>query len=152
MHAAVLEKATGTRILSLYLANKLSISLTELTPIRTDICPASCIAYTGCYENSDTCPYLLGNTLCGKSHYKPQATSSGKRKPYAQVMTLPIIPTIKALYANAETSTLLRQQDTHLKQALHLVYTASHTKTYSDFSDSCVYCMHHESMGLFKDK
>jgi hypothetical protein len=110
MHAAVLEKATGTRILSLYLANKLAISLTELTPIRTDMCPASCIAYTGRYENFNTCPYLLsGNTLCGKPRYKPRATSSGKRKPYAQVMTLPIIPTIKALYANAETSTLLRQ-------------------------------------------
>jgi hypothetical protein len=153
MHAAVLEKATGTRILSLYLANKLAISLTELTPIRTDMCPASCIAYTGRYENSDTCLYLLsGNTPCGKPRYKPRATSSGKRKPYAQVMTLPIIPTIKALYANAETSTLLRQRDTYLKQALHLVYTASHTKTYSDFSDSRVYCMHHKSMGLFKDK
>jgi hypothetical protein len=61
MHAAVLEKATRTRILSLYLANKLAISLTELTPIRTDMCPASCIAYTGHYENSVTCPYLLGN-------------------------------------------------------------------------------------------
>jgi hypothetical protein len=50
--------------------------------------------------------------------YKTQATSFGKKKPYAQVMTLPIIPTIKALYANAETSTLLRQRDTYLKQAL----------------------------------
>jgi hypothetical protein len=59
-------------------------------------------------------------------------------------MTLPIIPTIKALYANAETSTLLRQRDTYLKQVLHLVYTASHTKTYSDFSDSRVHCMHHD--------
>jgi hypothetical protein len=117
------------------------------------MCPASCIAYTECYENYDTCPYPLGkNILCGKPRYKTQATSFGKKKPYAQVITLPIIPTIKALYANAETSILLRQRDTHLKQALHLVYTASHTKTYSDFSDSHVHCMHHESMGLFKDK
>jgi hypothetical protein len=68
------------------------------------------------------------------------------------VITLPIVPTIKALYANAETSTLLRQQDTHLKQALHLVYTAFHTKTCSDFSDSHIHYMHHESMELFKDK
>jgi hypothetical protein len=67
MHAAVLEKATGTKILSLYLANKLAISLTELIQIRTNMCPASCIAYTGCYENLDTCPYPLGkNTLCEK--------------------------------------------------------------------------------------
>jgi hypothetical protein len=153
MHAAVLEKAAGTKILFLYLANKLAISLTELIPIRTDMCPASCIAYTGRYENYDTSPYPLGkNILCGKPHYKTQATSFGKKKPYAQVITLPIIPTIKALYANAETFILLRQRDTHLKQALHLVYTASHTKTYSDFSDSHVHCMHHESMGLFKDK
>jgi hypothetical protein len=67
MHAAVLEKATGTKILSLYLANKLAISLTELIQIRTNMCPASCIAYTGCYENLDMCPYPLGkNTLCEK--------------------------------------------------------------------------------------
>jgi hypothetical protein len=151
-HAAVLEKATGIKILSLHLAKQLAAKLTDLKPIKVDMCPSSCIAYAGEYKDHIRCPFISsekGRAPCGKPRYKP--SSRRNPKAYAQVLILPIIPTIMALYANAETSRLLRQRDTHLKQAIHLLYTASQQKTYSDFSDSKVHCMHHEARKLFQD-
>jgi hypothetical protein len=84
MHATVLENASGTKILSLYLAKKLATHLTELTPTKVDMCPSSCIPYTGKYETYESCPYPLGgNKICGKPQYKPKAISSKKNKSYA---------------------------------------------------------------------
>lgn len=46
-HAQVLYEATRINILSLYAAQKLVTFLTELKPLQTDVCPYSCITYTG---------------------------------------------------------------------------------------------------------
>jgi Transposase family tnp2 len=60
------------------------------------------------------------------------------------------------LYANAESSRLMRNRDTLLKEAIHLVYLASqtnnkNTKTFSDFSNGFSHCMHHEDRKLFQE-
>jgi Transposase family tnp2 len=149
-HAAVLQKASGTTISSLYMARKLAAELTGLEPIKIDMCPSSCIAYVGEYRDCTTCPFIRkGKTPCGKARYK---LSSGKKsKPCAQFALLSIVPIIKALFANAESAQLLRQRDTLLKEALHLVYTASQKMTFSDFGNGYIHCMHHETKGLFED-
>ena len=151
-HAAVLENATGIKILSLHLVKQLAAKLTTLKPTKVHMCPSSCIAYAGEYQDHIKCPFIASGkekAPCGLPHYK--SSSGNKQKPYAQVLTLSIIPTIMALYANVETAKLLRQRDTHLKEAIHLLYTASQKKTYSDFGDSKIHCMHHEARGLFQD-
>src|ERR1700720_129745 len=56
------------------------------------------------------------------------------------------------MYANAETSTLLRHRDKCLQKALALIATASGAVQYSDFCDSQVHIHHYQSMGLFQDK
>ena len=67
-------------------------------------------------------------------------------------MILPIKPTIQALYANVDTSRLLRHRDNLLKQALHLIGTAAAaTKTFSDFGDSQMHTVHHKHLNLFQD-
>lgn len=65
-------------------------------------------------------------------------------------MILPIKPTIQALYANANTSRLLRHRDNHLKQALHLIATAAN-RTFSDFGDSHMHTVHYKHLNLFQD-
>ena len=155
LHAAVLENATGTSILSLYKVECLAESITKLYPKNVDMCLKSCIAYTGDYANLQSCPYVLSTTKkeCQLPRYKGEGA---KRRPAAQYSVLPIKPTIQALYANAESSRLMRHRDKCLQKALHLIATAGDklekARTYSDFGDSYVHVeIHHKTMGLFKD-
>ena len=150
LHAGVLEKASGVKILSLYAVKRLAQELVDLKPKYVDICRSSCIAYTGAYKNLTTCPYIHNKNPCGKARYRTPAGSS-RQIPHAQAMILPIMPTLKALYANATTSCLLCHRDSILKQALLLLATASGKRIYSDFGDLLVHSMHHTKMGLFGD-
>src|SRR6202050_5454855 len=67
------------------------------------------------------------------------------------MMCLPIVPAIRAMFANADTSKLLHHRDKCLQKALHLLATASSAMKYSDFGDSRVHIHHYQSLGLFKD-
>lgn len=101
-HREVLEGATGVSILSLYLVRKLAKSLTGFHPDKIDMCPSSCIAYTGPYKDLTHCPYKLGSgQICGKPQYRDHC------KPIAQVTVLPVMDTIRAFFANADTSRLI---------------------------------------------
>src|SRR4051812_49330770 len=46
-HQKVLEAATKIEVLSLFHVCKLAASLTDFHPTKVDMCPKSCIAYTG---------------------------------------------------------------------------------------------------------
>lgn len=108
LHAAVLHTATATKILPLSKVKKLAETLTGFVSRRVDMCPRSCIAYTGPYEQMDRCPYIHQNAKgqpCNEARYR--ATSSGRLKAQAQVQILPIMATIRAMFANADTSRLL---------------------------------------------
>jgi hypothetical protein len=57
-HAPILKEATGQEILSLYGCQQLAIKLTELEAQKVDVCPNSCIAYTGQFKVLTACPYV----------------------------------------------------------------------------------------------
>ena len=68
------------------------------------------------------------------------------------MLTLSILPWIMALFANAESSRILRQRDATLQQVLHLVATAAgKNQTFSDFGNSTVHQSHYEDQGLFRE-
>ena len=98
----------------------------------------------------DSYSYICAGKICGKPHYQARRSTNAKIKPRAQMMSLPFIPTIKAMFANVETSKLLRYRDKCLQKALHLVATAAQSQ-YSDFCDSKVHMHQYKSMGLFQD-
>ena len=124
MHARVLATHTAATILTLYQARKLAVKLTGFHATKADICPRSCIAYTGKYEHLDKCPYKSSSgSVCNTPRY--HESSNGIKKPIAQVQILPIMDTVRALYANIETSSEMRNRDSCLKQVLHLVATAA---------------------------
>lgn len=152
LHAEVLEAISGIEILSLHSAQKLAIALTELSPAQIDMCPKSCLAYTGEFAESQTCPHIHNGKLCGEPRYKAKSRPSSQDKPRAQMMYLPIAATIKAMFANAETSKALRYRDQCLQQALHLIAKAPDAVKYSDFCDSKVHMHHYQDMHIFKDK
>lgn len=152
LHAQVLQNATGMDIQSLHSARKLAMNLTELKPSQVDMCPRSCLAYTGEFAELQSCPHVNNNgKTCGEPRYRVKTKSTTQNKPRAQMMYLPIIATLKAMFANAETSRQLRYRDKCLQEVLHLVATAPATMKYSDFCDSKVHIHHYKSLGLFQD-
>ena len=151
LHKTVLESVSGIPILSLHTVRKLAQSITEFIPTKVDMCPNSCIAYTGKYQNLTKCPFVHHKKgLCGAERYKESL--KGEAIPRAQAQFLPVMKTIQAMYANVETSKLLHHRDNCLKQALHLVGTALSENKYSDYGNSQVHIMQHKNMGLFKDE
>jgi hypothetical protein len=69
LHAEVLQSA-NVEILTLYNAQELAATLTALNPLKVDMCPRSCIAYTGEFEDMDSCPYICAGKICGEPHYQ----------------------------------------------------------------------------------
>src|ERR1700723_1363955 len=55
LHAEVLHQATGVEILALYSVQKLATALTELKPLQIDMCPKSCMEYTGTFAGLESC-------------------------------------------------------------------------------------------------
>jgi hypothetical protein len=155
LHAQVLQSETGTEILSIYSAQKLAEDLTELKPKKVDICPNSCIAYTGEFAELESCPFIRTvkkkKFKCMEPRNQPMKPTQRLPKPRAQMMFLPVMPIIKGMFANAETSKLLRYRDKCLQKALHLVALAPGNAKYSDFCDSKVHMHQHDNMGLFQD-
>ncbi|KIM45728.1 hypothetical protein M413DRAFT_66210, partial [Hebeloma cylindrosporum] len=147
-HKKVLEASTKTEILSLFRVRKLAASLTGFCPTKVDMCPKSCIAYTGSYKDLDACPHIPSSgILCGAPRFK--SGTRGKKKPNAQVTILPPMETIKAMFANSEISHKIRNRDACLKAALHAVGNA--TKRYSDFGNGAVHQHQYEELHLFQD-
>ncbi|KAF8803299.1 hypothetical protein BYT27DRAFT_7145321, partial [Phlegmacium glaucopus] len=73
--------------------------ITGVYPLMTDMCPNTCIAYTGPFSQLDTC------TKCMLPRYNPQAlvASGGVKKiPQRQFLTLPIGPQLQALWHTPE--------------------------------------------------
>lgn len=148
-HAYVLQDGSGVEILSLHSVRKLSQTLTGLNACQVDICPNSCIAYIGKYEMMVSCPYVKDHKTCGLPRYQSKKNPSSRDKPQAQMMYLPVMATIKAMFANEETAQLMRHRDKCLQQALHV--TAEALRQYSDFGNSKVHMHHYNKMGLFED-
>jgi len=102
LHAQVLQKATQTEVLSLYAVKSLAMKLSRLKALKFDICPNSCMAYTGDRATMTACNFEKKNVICSEPRYNK------KGKPRAQMIYVSCLDMIRAMYANAETSTLLR--------------------------------------------
>jgi hypothetical protein len=56
-HAQVLTKATNEEILSLHRVRQLALNLTGLKPSWVDMCPKSCMDFTGDFHSNLACSY-----------------------------------------------------------------------------------------------
>jgi hypothetical protein len=150
-HAKVLAEATEEEILSLYKVKQLAMNLTGLRPSFVEMCPRSCMAFTGKHQSQSTCSYSKN---CMESRYKTSHSPRAKPKPRATMLYVPIIPIIQAYYANADTSHQMRHRDNCLKDALNVIAKAAgkHTTVKkSEYANSDNHIHHHEGLGLFKD-
>jgi hypothetical protein len=132
----------------LYQVRKLAAGLIKFHPKKIDMCRKSCIAYTGAYKDLDMCPFVsMTGTKCGE----PRFTSGAKKRPVAQVTILPVMETIKALFANSESVHQICHRDACLRAALQAVGTAATMPRYSDFGDSVIHQYQHNNLHLFQD-
>jgi hypothetical protein len=146
-HAQVLAEATEEEILSLYKVRKLALELTGLKPSFVDMCPKSCMAFTGNSHSGSTCSYKD----CNEPRYRSQQSSKAKPKPRATMLYMPITPIIQAYYANAETLHQMCHRDNCLKQTLDILAEGAGVKK-SEFANSGNHIRHYNKLGLFKDK
>ena len=65
--------------------------LSGVVPIEHEMCPNSCVAYTGPYDELDRCPH------CTTPRYFPETG-----KPQKRFLTIPIGPVIQDLYGSRE--------------------------------------------------
>lgn len=98
---SILNKALPSlSLLSLYRVKKLTRRLSDVATIEHDMCPKSCIAYTGSLMDKDTC------YECGSSHW--DSRHPDKRVAAAKFTTIAIGPQLQALYSSPETSKLMQ--------------------------------------------
>lgn len=149
-YADLITHITGIPILSLYKVRQLAESLVNFRVIMVDMCPSSCAAYTGPYAHSMHCTQETKKKdgPCMEPRYR--TVNRQKPSPRYQFAVLPVMATIRALFANEDTSKNMRYRDNCLKEALHLIGTAR--QCYKDFPNSDVHATHYKRMGLFKDR
>jgi hypothetical protein len=145
LHAQVLQEAAQVEILSLYLVRKLASELTGLSSKLVDMCPRSCMAFTGEFKDHLSCIYVCDKSKgpCGEPRYDK------KGSPRAQMQYAPITPVIQSLYMNKETAGAMQYRHMHLQEALQKMKLGCPPTQYSDFSDSISHINHSH---LFKEE
>jgi hypothetical protein len=99
-------------ILSLYMVRKLAMELTGLSSQLVDMCPKSCMAFTGEFKDL-FCTYIRDNAhVCGQPRYDKNG------QPRAQMIYTPIAPVIQSFYRNREMAEAMRYRHEHLQEAL----------------------------------
>lgn len=92
---AIMEKRK-LHMLSLEQVKRKAVELSGVSPMYTDMCVNTCIAYTGPYEPLDLCP------TCGEGRYELRPTKPGslrrKRVVRRQFLTIPLGPQLQAMY------------------------------------------------------
>lgn len=113
---AILERHPEDEIPSLYRLHKQIAELTGVQPLWHDMCPASCMAYTGPFENDVKCSF------CKTAHdrYKP-----GTHTPLRQFATFPLGPQIQSRFRSLEGAYDMRHRERRMEEILEkLVKTA----------------------------
>ena len=111
----MLERHPEDNILSLASIKKKIQDLTGVIPIVHDMCPNSCVAYTGPYADLESCPM----PDCQTSQYDPVLleSSGGKiKKPQQQFYTMPLGLQLQALWRNPETAKKMKHRSRRTKE------------------------------------
>ena len=83
------------------------VQLTGVDSVVHDMCPNSCVGYTGPFATLDNCPE------CGEPRYDPiliQKTNGRIRHPRQQFHTIPVGPQLQALWRSPETANLMHHR------------------------------------------
>ncbi|KAJ7187369.1 hypothetical protein C8R46DRAFT_879601 [Mycena filopes] len=130
---AIQRRHPDDPVLSYYEVKKLVQELSGVVHVTRDMCPDSCIAYTGPFATLLLCPY------CGKARYDP--IYEGAQVPRLQFNTILIGPLLQALRRSHEGATELRYRERLTRRILKDLADNDDVKTlpYTDFFDGSDY-------------
>ena len=92
-------------ILSFGATEKMIMKYTGMESIKNDMCPKSCMAYTGPYIDLEECP------LCGMSWWNQGHLDAGHgqvKVGVCKVITIPIGPQLQAWFYNTQSANEIR--------------------------------------------
>ncbi|KAL1669818.1 hypothetical protein GGF50DRAFT_43528, partial [Schizophyllum commune] len=92
--------------------------LSGVVPVRHDMCPNSCIAYTGPFSAYTECPE------CRTSRYDPirlAATDGAVEVPQQSFYTMPLGPQLQALYRHPDTAAAMAYRAEKTQQLRQMV-------------------------------
>ena len=104
---AILRRHPEDDIPSHYQMTRKIVELTGVDSVANDMCPNSCIGYTGPFSNLEHCPE------CGDPRYDPivlEKTNGETKKARRQFHTIPVGPQLQALYRSPESANLMRHR------------------------------------------
>ncbi|KAJ3561214.1 hypothetical protein NP233_g10329 [Leucocoprinus birnbaumii] len=107
-------------IYSLYCVTKQLDSLSGTATMVHNMCPNSCIAFTGPYADLDKCPM----PRCGSSHWDPIKLAKGEKVPAKTFSTIVLGPQLQALFGNPESAHAMQY---HQKKTQEVVENACQT-------------------------
>ena len=144
LHGALLQSVTEIEVLSLYMVRKLAMKVLGLSAQMVDMCPRSCMAFTGEFKDLRSCIHMRdkhkGNKhtleVCGEPRF------DNKGSPRAQMSYTPIAPVIQSFYGNKEMAKAMRYRHQNLQKALRNLKPDSPPSEYFDFSDSISHINH----------
>ncbi|KAF8829384.1 hypothetical protein HHX47_DHR3000929 [Lentinula edodes] len=119
--AAVQRRYPSSSLLSYAQVKSQIASLTGIHPITHDMCPNTCMAYTGPFADHESCP------RCDTSRYDLLTN-----RPRQQFYTLPLGPYIQTLYRDSKTAQLLGHFGERLQLLLEQVRRGEPIEEYDD--------------------
>lgn len=108
---------TSTDALSFHNVEKLITRITGVEAVMNDMCPNSCIAFTGPFAGLDDCP------TCHSSRWNDR-TNGRAKVPAKQFTTIPLGPQLQARYRNPASATEMRYLWDKAQEILHNMVTA----------------------------
>lgn len=150
-YSKVLSEALNEPIMSIERCRRLAQKITNFMPKYISICPGKCMAFTVDHKDKVVCDFVRKQkkgppAICGRDRYLP-----GTNKPAAQFMVLPLVPIVRAMFANAEKARLLRYRHNLVQAAIQLLIEGGKVK-YSDYANSKTHVEHLLKLGLFQDE
>ncbi|KIL54253.1 hypothetical protein M378DRAFT_92912 [Amanita muscaria Koide BX008] len=113
---ALSRRKPPVQIHSYHTVQKIIEKITGVTQIRTDMCPNSCLAYTGPFSHLTECP------TCQTPRY--ERVKNNEKKPLKQFYTIPLGSQLQALWRTPEGADRMRYKSRITAEFLRL-YNAS---------------------------
>ena len=123
----VTEELDPADLLSYKNACEKLASLTGVSPIATDMCPNTCLAFTGPFAKLNECPE------CGSLRYH-KTNGRGRKRPLRVFYTLPIGPILQALWSSEESAERMKYRAEETRRLLaSMCENGGRIPVYEDF-------------------
>lgn len=102
MKSAVERRYPSSSLLSFESCRQKTIELSGVSTLANDMCPGTCIAYTGPFADLDRC----SSEECQQPRFETKVTSQGRQEevPRKKFMTIPIGPQMQAAFRHPDSA------------------------------------------------